>query len=579
MMSQKTSDRLRYSRRRFLQVTGAAGFAVAASGLGDYAVAQTPIAVTAVAQAPVLDGEDLPPVAERAGELPLVLQPNESIGQYGGTWRSALVGGQDTAWLTRTVNYDNLVSWSTDWSEIVPNVAHAFEASEDGRSYTFHLRPGMKWSDGAPFTSADIEFYVNSVYRNEELTSSLGINPFSIEVHDEVSFTITFEQPNGFALQDMCTADGVEWIRYPRHYLEPFHIDFNADGIDALISEAKADNWVELFQLKGGGISGTPYNALFSNPELPRVHAWQLVEPYGVGTRVRFTRNPYYWKVDPKGNQLPYIDEVLFNVVEDPEVLLLQASSGEIDFHARHININANKAVLAENRERGQFEFFDLVDASMNTCVISLNLTHKNEVMREVFQNKDFRIGLSHGINRQEIIDTVYVSQGEPWQLGPRAETPWYNETLAKQFIEYDVDLANEFLDKVVPEKDGDGFRLLPNGEPLIIVVEATPDYDPTFIDSGNLVVSYWNKVGINAQLRPEDRSLFETRTTSNEHDCAIWYGEAGLQDAVLGPRWYLPSQENTHFATAWYVWWQYPSSPQSTAMEPPAEVQQQMAL
>jgi peptide/nickel transport system substrate-binding protein len=134
MMSQRTPSRLRYSRRRFLQVTGAAGFAVAASGLGDYAVAQTPTAVTAVSQAPVLDGQDLPPVAERAGELPLVLQPHESIGQYGGTWRSALVGGQDTAWLTRTVNYDNLVSWSPDWSEIVPNVAHAFEASEDGRS-------------------------------------------------------------------------------------------------------------------------------------------------------------------------------------------------------------------------------------------------------------------------------------------------------------------------------------------------------------------------------------------------------------------------------------------------------------
>jgi len=407
----------------------------------------------------------------------------------------------------------------------------------------------------------------------------LGVNPFSIEVHDETSFTITFETPNGFALQDMCTADGVEWIRYPRHYLEQYHIDFNPDGIEDEIAAAGAKNWVELFQMKGMGIPGTPYNALFSNPDLPRVHAWQLVEPYGEGTRVRFQRNPYYWKVDPEGQQLPYIDEVLFSVLEDPEVLLLKASSGEIDFHARHINISANKAVLADNRERGGYDFTDLIDASMNTCVISLNLTHKNDTLREIFQNKDFRIGLSHAINRQEIIDAVYVGQGEPWQLGPRAETPWYNETLAKQYTEYDVDLANEYLDKVLPDKNGDGYRLLPNGDPLIIVIEATPDYDPTFVDSGNLVASYWNKVGINAQLKPEDRSLFESRTTSNEHDCAIWYGEAGLQDSILGPRWYFPSQQNTHFGTAWYVWWLKPASPQSTPMEPPAEIQQQMAL
>jgi peptide/nickel transport system substrate-binding protein len=567
------------SRRRFLQVAGTAGFTVAASGLGDYAVAQTPAALSATAQAPILDAQSLPPVAERVGSMPLIVQPVESAGQYSGTWRSALVGGQDTAWLTRTVSYDHLVSWAPDWSEIIPNVAHAFEASGDGKSVTFHLRPGMKWSDGESFTSADIEFYVNSVYRNEELTSSLGINPFTIEVHDDVSFTVTYEQPNGFALQDMCTADGVEWIRYPRHYLEQFHIDFNPDGIETLIAEEGVENWVELFQRKGGGIPGTPYNALFSNPELPRVHAWQLVEPYGDNTRVLFQRNPYYWKIDPDGKQLPYIDEVLFNVLAEPEVLLLQASNGEIDFHTRHININANKAVLADNRERGGFDFIDLVDASMNTCVISLNLTHKNETLRGIFQNKDFRIGLSHAINRQEIIDAVYVGQGEVWQIGPRAETPWYNETLAKQFTEYDVDLANEYLDKVLPEKNGDGHRLLPDGEPLIIVVEATPDYDPTFIDTGNLVVGYWNEVGINAQLKPEDRSLFETRTTSNEHDCSIWYGEGGLQDAILGPRWYFPSQENTHFGTAWYVSWQNPSSPQSTAMEPPAEIQQQMDL
>lgn len=569
----------RHSRRRFLQVAGATGFVVAASGRGDYAVAQTPSDVGEVSQAPFFDGQDLPPVAERISDQPLVLNPVESIGQYGGTWRTALVGGQDTAWLTRTVSYDNLLSWAPDWSEVIPNVAQSFEASEDGRSFTFGLRPGMKWSDGEPFSSADVEFQVNNVYRNEQLTSALGDNPYTIEVQDDLTFTITYEDPNGFALQNMCTPGGADWTRYPRHYLEQFHIDFNPDGIDALIEEAGAVDWVELFRLKGGGIPGTPYDARWSNVDLPRLTAWVLTEPYGEGTRVRFERNPYYWKVDPDGKQLPYIDEVVYDVLEDPEVLLLRASNGDIDMHARHITSVSNKPVLAENREQGEYDFFDIVPSSMNTVVIALNQSHKNEAMREIFQNKDFRAGLSHAINRQEIIDVVFVSQGEPWQLGPREETPWYNEALVKQFTEYDVDLANEMLDRVLPDKDGDGMRLMPNGDAFSFVVEVTADLNPESVDTSNLVLNYWREVGVNATLQPEDRSLLYTRKGANEHDCAVWGGDGGLNDAILEPRWYYPHSNESLYGVAWWIWHANPANPQADPVEPPEAVKAQIEL
>jgi len=576
-MALNSSVRHRHSRRRFLQVSGAMGFTVAASAQGAYAVAQTPEVPSETSQAPVLDDQDLPPVVERIGEQPLVVQPLESIGQYGGTWRSGLIGGQDTAWLDRTIGYDHLVSWSPDWSEVVPNIARSFSVSDDGRSYSFELRPGMRWSDGEPFTTADVEFYVNNVYRNEQLTTSLGTNPFTIEVHDEVSFTLTYEEPNGFVLQDMAQGEGL--TSYPRHYLEQFHIDFNPDGIDALVEENGAADWIELFRLKGAGIPGTPYTAIWSNADLPRLHAWRLVEPYGEGTRVRFERNPYYWKVDPEGQQLPYIDEVVFDVLEDAEVLLLRAANGEIDLHSRHINTLANKPVLAESRESGGYEFFDLEPAPMNTTVFALNLTHKNEALREVFQNLDFRIGLSHAINRQEIIDAVFVSQGEPWQLAPRAETPWYNETLAKQYTEYDVDLANEMLDRVLPDKDGDGMRLMPNGEPFSFVVEVTPNLSPAHVDVANLVVDYWKTVGVNASLKTEDRSLMFTRRDANEHDCMVWLGDGGSRDAILWPKFYFPMHPGSLFAIAWYIWYEEPSNPQAEPMEPPARVREQMDL
>jgi peptide/nickel transport system substrate-binding protein len=569
-----------WSRRRFLQISGAMGFTVAAGARGGLAVAQTPAGPAEISEAPFFEGQDLPPVAERIGEEPLVLDPIDSVGTYGGTWRTALIGGQDTAWLERTVNYDNLVTWAVDWSEVLPDVAKAYEVSEDGTSFTFHLRKGMKWSDGEPFTSADVEFYVNSVRNNTELNSAPPDNPFTIEVADEQTFTIVYEKPDGFALRHMCEAAGVDWTRYPRHYLEQFHKEFNPDGIDALIKEAGAADWIELFRKKGGGIPGTPYDARWANVDLPRLHAWKLVEPYGEGTRVRFERNPYYWKVDTNGQQLPYIDEVVFDVLEDPEVLLLRASNGEIDMHARHITTDANKPVLAENREKGGYEFFDIVPSSMNTVVFALNQTHKKPEMREIFMNKDFRIGLSYAMNRQEILDAVFVSQGEPWQLGPRKETDWYNEELAKQYTEYDVDKANEHLDKVLPDKDGSGMRLMPSGDPFTFVVEVAAEINPFFTDTANLVMDYWKAVGVNASLKPEDRSLMYTRKAANEHDCAVWGGDGGLNDAMLEARWYYPHSDESLYGIGWVVWADNAGgNPQAEPVEPPEPVKKQIDL
>jgi peptide/nickel transport system substrate-binding protein len=569
-----------WSRRRFLQISGAMGFTVAAGARGGLAVAQTPAVPAEISEAPFFEGQDLPPVAERIGEEPLVLDPIDSVGTYGGTWRTALIGGQDTAWLERTVNYDNLVTWAVDWSEVLPDVAKAYEVSEDGTSFTFHLRKGMKWSDGEPFTSADVEFYVNSVRNNTELNSAPPDNPFTIEVADEQTFTIVYEKPDGFALRHMCEAAGVDWTRYPRHYLEQFHKEFNPDGIDALIKEEGAADWIELFRKKGGGIPGTPYDARWANVDLPRLHAWKLVEPYGEGTRVRFERNPYYWKVDTNGQQLPYIDEVVFDVLEDPEVLLLRASNGEIDMHARHITTDANKPVLAENREKGGYEFFDIVPSSMNTVVFALNQTHKKPEMREIFMNKDFRIGLSYAMNRQEILDAVFVSQGEPWQLGPRKETDWYNEELAKQYTEYDVDKANEHLDKVLPDKDGSGMRLMPSGDPFTFVVEVAAEINPFFTDTANLVMDYWKAVGVNASLKPEDRSLMYTRKAANEHDCAVWGGDGGLNDAMLEARWYYPHSDESLYGIGWVVWADNAGgNPQAEPVEPPEPVKNQIDL
>ncbi len=568
----KPSQGIPMRRRDFAALAGGIGAAFAA-GFPLRTMAQTPATPLPAqfAESPLLAEQSasgaLPPVQERLPLNPVVVTPNEQVGTYGGTWRTAIVGSLDLAWLVRTVAYDYLVRWDPAW-----------ETSADGRTFTFTLREGHKWSDGQPFTVEDLLFYGEDIYRNEELTTSLGTNPWTIEQVDDLRFAVTFERPNGLFIQNLATPSGDAWTRYPKHYLQQFHAAYNTTNLDQLVAEAGTETWPRLFQQMGSSIPGTPSDARFQNLEMPSLYAWKLVEPYADGIRVRVDRNPYYFKVDPEGNQLPYIDEVIFNTVQDNEVLLLQATNGELDMHARHITTDANKSVLSQAAADGGFRLFEMLPASMNNCMIAFNLTSQDPALQPIFANKDFRVGLSHAINRQEIIDAVFVSQGEPWQGSPRPESAYPNETLAKQFTEYDVTLANEHLDRVLPDKDGSGVRLRPDGQPFIFTIDVT-SLEPTWVDQMNLVVGYWQQVGISAQLQPQDRSLLYQRKDANEHECVIWGGDGGFNDAILEMRWYAPVNGEANYGVGWNIWFNQPSNPLAAPVEPPAEVQAQLEL
>jgi peptide/nickel transport system substrate-binding protein len=578
------SARSRFTRRKFLAITAATGYTVATTGRGGYAVAQEGTPVAATGEAPTLAEQvaagTLPPLAERLPANPMVVQPHETVGKYGGQWRTALVGGADTAWLGRTVGYDYLVRYSEDWNEVIPNLAESFEASDDAREFIFKLREGTKWSDGAPFTADDIMFYIDDVSLNTELTTSQGSNPFTGEKIDDYTVKVIFERPNGLFLTEVATPLGADWTRYPKHYLSQFHKKYNTTNLDQLVAEAGAADWIELFRTKGGGIPGTPYDAVWSNQELPRLHAWRLVEPYGDETRVLFERNPYYFKVDTAGNQLPYIDSVVFEVLQDTEVLVLKAANGELDMHTRHIVSNQNKPVLAEAAETGGYHLIDTKMAAMNTACFNFNMTHPDPALAEIFANKDFRIAMSLGVDRQSLIDTVYVSQGEPWQWAPRTDTPWYNETLAKQYTEFDVALANEHLDKVMPEKDADGWRLRPDGQKFTAVIDVVAGGEYSHTDLVNLVVETWRtELGVDVIMNSGDRSIIVSRADSNQSDCFVWIGDGGLQDAVLYAHHYLPMGSGARWAEAWFVWYENPASPLTEPQEPPERIKEQFAL
>ncbi len=560
------------------EVLVASGLATTAMALGGGARAQTPVAPASYSEAPavaeMVAAGTLPPVEERLPSEPMVVEPVERVGVYGGTWRMALVGGADLQQLNRTVGYEPLVRWDLAWEEVIPNLATAVEASEDARSFTFTLRRGVKWSDGEPFTAEDIRFYVEDV-RNDPDLGTGGPNPVSVEVIDDYTITITWEQPNGLFLTEIAGPNGDIWTSYPSHYLKQFHQAYNTTDLDDLVAGEEVADWIELFNKKGASIPGTTWVARWSNPELPTLYAWQIVTPYGEGTRVSATRNPWYWKVDPEGNQLPYIDEVQFGVLEDGEILLLQAANGEIDMQHRNLATTLNKPVLADARESGGYHFYDTISSYSNTASIHLNLTHKDPAMREIFTNKDFRIGLSHGIDRQQIIDIVFAGQTEAWQNAPHRDTAFFNEQLATQYTEYDADLANEYLDKVLPEKNEDGFRLRPDGERFTFIVDLILGDTE---DITNLVINQWRALGVDCQAKLMDRSLFETRRVVNDHDATVFFAAGGL-DVIENPPQFVPVATRADYAQAWVSWYQQQDEPTTPPEEPPAATREQMAL
>jgi len=260
---------------------------------------------------------------------------------------------------------------------------------------------------------------------------------------------------------------------------------------------------------------------------------------------------------------------------------VLKAMNGEIDFQERHISAPKNKAVMFDNQEAGEFHFYDLYPTTVNEFVIQFNMNTTDEALREVFRNKDFRIGMSYAINRQEIIDLVHIGQGQPWQASPRPESRFHHERLATQYTEYNPDLANEHLDKAgYTQRDAEGFRLGPNGERISFIMEIDVGRI-TYVDALELIKPQWEAVGVEMNVRTMERSLWEERcrgTNLEFHASGHRFGGGSGDAVILDARYYLPiNNGSSMYAKAWSFWYNNREDP--LAEEPPAAVKRAMEL
>ncbi len=519
----------------------------------------------------VAQGE-LPPVAERLPDEPYVVQPRERIGDYGGTVRSATMGiefaGEDSMFFDVM---NSFVRPDERLENVVPNFAKEVEVSEDRTTFIIHLRSGAKWSDGAPFGVHDVMFWYEDVLQNEDLTPTIGLNwrhggevvDVAVLEGDRIQFT--FAAPNPYFLNRL--VHDVGWILYPSHYLKAFHPHYVEEAeLAAKVRAAGFDHWYELFGNKNAAWAQQPMD-----PDRPTLTAFKMVEK--TSNRRVYERNPYFWKVDSAGNQLPYIDRIETEVVSDVEVLNGMIMSGDIDLASYHGDIR-NYPLLRSFEEEGGYRTILWEGGYSNEANFMVNMTHQDPALREIFQDVRFRQALSLAINREEINDIIYFGNAVPKQFTVLETSPYYREEYANAYAEFDPERAEALLDAMgLGLRDSEGFRLRPDGQRLTFTIQF-PELDTPTGPNVELVTQYWNEVGIDARSEQIGTSLQSERATANLQDATVWAGVGsdilfpirGLEFVPVSPTWEC---------TKWTAWASYFHSGGVTGEEPPEQIKQ----
>lgn len=429
----------------------------------------------------VKDGK-LPPVEERLPEVPLVTVPAESVGKYGGEILTA-------SWWPEAGNVllyfavDAPIKWKADLTGYETALVESYEFSPDGHVFTMHLRKGLKWSDGEPYTSADWKFWWEDLDNAPDqklysipayLRNSDG-TPITMEFPDD--YTVIWKADRSLGVSANYMAQGswefAKTIMKPAHYLKQFHPKYTPTA--KWEDMEKADKW---WQTAG-------YPCLF---------AWCNTAVSEDGTRYSFTRNPYFWRVDTEGNQLPYINAINVEIVSDEQVRLLNVTQGKYDTAFRVIGNPNDIPLVLENAKSGNYKLLDgwMNGAGawpgyyVNSWYVEGGKNYADDTpehakkIRDVLRDKRFRQALSMGIDRQRMIDVAWNGIGEAKQATLSPQSPHFAspegkkvyEAWANSYIDFDVEKANALLDEMGMKKGADGFRTLPSGEPFVLTLD-----------------------------------------------------------------------------------------------------------
>jgi peptide/nickel transport system substrate-binding protein len=471
----------------------------------------------------------LPPVDKRIPEQPWVVKHfagGDGPGQQGGQLNMLVASARDTRLMT-VFSYTRLIVYD-DKFKLKPDILESYE-EKDGREFTFKLRAGHKWSDGHPFTTEDFRFFWEDVANNKDLSSG-GPNvellvdgqPPKVEIIDPLTIKYTWEKPNPYFIESQARAAPLFLFR-PAHYLKKFHGKYTPEAEILKAARGGQQSWVSIYRR---------LDVMYANDnvDLPTLNPW-VSTTASPAQRFVYLRNPYYHRIDEKGQQLPYVDRVIFTVVA-ANLVPAKAGLGEADLQPRYLNMR-DYTFLQKSAQTSGMNVRLWEAGSGSQLALYPNLNVNDPEWRKLMRDVRFRRALSLAIDREELNQVVYIGLAKPSNNTIMERSELFKPEYANKWAQYDPKLANKLLDEIgLTKKDSQGIRLLPDGRPATIVVEHASE-ETEDNDALALIADNWKKIGIKMLTKPQTRDNFRLRTSSGE---AVMTAFAGAVTAVPTP-------------------------------------------
>ncbi len=480
-------------------------------GMAEEAALESPMLAEKVAKG------ELPPLEERLPKVPAVATGTSADANvYGGQMELAFsnVSSAEYGWMNKAYIVRQY-GLGTTQERPEASVVESYTVNDNATEYTFKLREGMKWSDGVPVTTEDVRFWWEDVILNTEITptvdamwTSMG-KQMVLTIVDDFTFTCAFEDPYIlFPWQLSLAWRSNTMFLLPAHYLKNLHKGYADEAQltkDCAANGYDIKDWAAYFIAYGWGPDG-PNAIMTAKIGCPVLTPFVLKSNPTTGVYIA-ERNPYYWEVDDLGRQLPYVDTVRLIQVGDVSTLMMKAMSGEVDYIREQMSI-ADFPMLKESEVKGHYRALPM--KSHDAPFFHLNYGYAlDEEWFNIVNTREFRQAINMAIDREEIIENVYLGM---------ADLPVHIPS------EYDPDKANEMLDAIgMDKKDAEGFRLMPNGQPFnidFLYVEYGADF-PKIVE---VVRDNWAAIGIRMTPKLSDGALITQMNKANELNTRFFF-------------------------------------------------------
>ena len=431
------------------------------------------------------------------------------IGQYGGKYTIALTSAP------QSFNYYGAIDWNifvimgnvldslTDENpvtkEVEPSLAKSWQVSKDGTVVTLNLRKGVKWSDGYPFTADDVIFTFNHLTLNPHAEAN-EVNRYQI-----AGEMVSFEKKDDYTVEAILPAPYGPFIKIlaqapitPKHKLEKYLDPDNPGAINQAWSTG-----TDLKDIVGTG----PF----------------MLKEYITDQKVVLERNPHSWLYDSAGNQLPYLEQLVYLIVKNNEVALAKLQAGEID----QLQIKGKDFTTLKKAELAGASFKVLTGSPVNPTPspthLSFNFDVENEALREAFRNLKFRQAMDHLVDRDRIIEEVYntlaIKSGMPVVPTNKA---FYNPEIEKLRREFSLEKASQLLDQLgYLDTDNDGIRELKDGSDFEFNLMTAVNLQDR-VDIASLLKDNLEAVGIKVNLDLIKSGLVFDKALAGEFEAMI---------------------------------------------------------